>query len=219
VTEQAASRSRADTRLYQVVHKTFRVATTRLITVTEKLEPSALQPIIGAQWSFYEAVLHDHHRTEDTIVFPALLAVRPDMDTLVEKLEDEHRQLIPAMDTASAAVTSFEHQPDTVRQKTMLDDLIAIRELFFPHLDVEDAQILPAIAESIPRKEWERLDKQALKSIPRQHLPKAVGALDEIIQGLPEEERPPPPPLPIRVMLAVSWRRKWTEWRKPLLVS
>jgi hypothetical protein len=123
------------------------------------------------------------------------------------------------MDRVSAAVTSFEHQPDTVRQKAMLDGLIAIRDLFFPHLDVEDTQILPAIAESIPPKEWARLDQQALKSIPRQHLPKAVGALDEIIRGLPEEERPPPPPLPIRVMLALSWRRKWTEWSKPLLVS
>jgi hypothetical protein len=79
------------------------------------------------------------------------------MDRLVEKLEDDHRQLIPLMETAGAAVTAFESQPDVLHQTTIRDGLVAIRDLFFPHLDVEDAQILPAIAESIPPKEfWQR---------------------------------------------------------------
>jgi hypothetical protein len=47
----------------------------------------------------------------------------------------------------------------------------------------------------------------------------AVGALDEVMRGLPQKERPPPPPPPIRLMLALSWRKKWTAWVKPLLVS
>ena len=100
----------------------------------------------------------------------------------------------------------------------MHDGVVAVRELFFPHLDIEDEKILPAIAESIPPKEWDRMDKAALKSIPREYLPTAVGALDEFIQGLPKEERPPAPPPPIRVMLALSWRKKWSSWVKPLLV-
>lgn len=64
---------------------------------------------------------------------------------------------------------------------------------------------------------WDRLDKRALKPIPRRYLPTAVGALDEVIQRMPDAERPPTPPQ-IRLMLALSWRRKWTAWVKPLLV-
>ena len=45
-----------------------------------------------------------------------------------------------------------------------------------------------------------------------------LGFLDDVIQGMPEAERPPPPPLPIRVMLALSWRKKFAAWMKPLLV-
>jgi hypothetical protein len=100
----------------------------------------------------------------------------------------------------------------------MHDAVVAVRDMFLPHLDIEDEQILPAIAVSIPPKEWERMDKAALKAIPRQHLPTAVGAIDEVVQGLAKEERPPPPPLPIRVMLTLSWRKKWSIWVKPLLV-
>jgi len=93
-----------------------------------------------------------------------------------------------------------------------------VRDMFFPHLDAEDEKVLPAIAQSIPPKEWERLDKAALKSIPREYLPRAVGALDEVIQQLPKQEQPPPPPPPIRLMLVLSWRKKWSTWVKPLVV-
>ena len=62
------------------------------------------------------------------------------------------------------------------------------------------------------------MDNEALNSIPRPYLPKAVGALDEVIRSLPEDERPLGPPPPIRFMLAVSWRRRWTEFVKPLVV-
>jgi hemerythrin-like domain-containing protein len=217
--ERASSESRADTRLLQAVHKTFRLATTRLVDATEKLQPSALRPIIGPRWSFYAAVLHQHHHNEDDSAFPALLAVRPDMDTLIEKLEDDHRGLATAVDNVGVAVIAFEKQPDPDHQKTMHDAIVAVRDLFFPHLDVEDAQIIPAFAQSIPPKQWESMDQEALKSIPRQYLPTAVGAIDEVIRDLPKQERPPPPPLPIRLMLALSWRRKWAAWVKPLLAS
>jgi hypothetical protein len=63
--------------------------------------------MIGARWAFYTAVLHQHHHTEDTSVFPALLSVRPDLKTLVLNLEKGHRQLINALDAAEAAITDF----------------------------------------------------------------------------------------------------------------
>src|SRR5262249_517636 len=108
--------------------------------------------------------------------------------------------------------------PDAAHQKPMHDELLAVRDLFFPHLDTEDEEILPAIAESIPPREWERLDKAALKSIPRQYLPTAVGALDEVIQGSPKDEQPAPGRVAVELMVGVSWRKKYSTWVKPLIV-
>ncbi|MGB9111362.1 MAG: hemerythrin domain-containing protein [Acidimicrobiales bacterium] len=213
-----ASESHADTRLFYIVHKTFRLGTNRLVDGTEKLPASVLQPAIGSAWNFYSGVLDHHHRTEDTSILPALVALRPDLEALVNDLANDHRRLIVAIDAVNAAVTAFEQQPDVARQSELHRAMVAVREEFFPHLDVEDAQVIPAITESMPPKEWERLDARALKTMPRRYLPLAVGALDEVIQGLPEQERPPPPPLPIRLMLTLSWRKKWAAWIKPLLV-
>jgi hemerythrin-like domain-containing protein len=208
----------ADTRLYRVVHDAFRLATNRLVDACEKLEPSALRPVIGQYWDFYAAILHHHHHDEDADAFPALLAVRPDMATFIETLEEDHRQLIRTMGAVDSAVAAFDKEPDATHQKAISEAVIRVREMFFPHLDAEDEKIVPAVAESISPKEWERLDNKALRSIPMKYMPKAVGALDEVIQKLPQQEQPPPQPSPIRLMLAVSWRKKWSAWVKPLLV-
>jgi hemerythrin-like domain-containing protein len=210
--------AQTDIRLYHVVHEMFRRSTTRLVDATAKLEPSALQTVIRPYWDFYTAILHHHHQTEDESLFPALVALRPDMRSTIDRLEDEHVELAPNIDAVEAAVTAFMKRPDAAAKDAMHEALVALRAWFFPHLDVEDEKVLPAIAESIPQKQWNQLDKAALKSIPRKHLPSAVAALDEVIQSLPEEDRPAPPPPPIRIMLALSWRKHWTAKVTPLLV-
>jgi hemerythrin-like domain-containing protein len=207
-----------DIRLYRVVHETFRRSTTRLVDATAKLEPEALEPAIRPYWDFYRAILHHHHHTEDVSVFPALLTVRPEMRSTIDMLEDEHVELGPNIDAVEIAVTTFVKHPNSSAQRAIHDALVTLRDWFFPHLDLEDEKILPAIAESIPPKQWNQLDKAALKSIPRAHLEDAVSALDEVIQGLPVQDRPEPPPLPIRLMLAVSWRKRWSAMVQPLLV-
>jgi len=210
--------SQTDIRLYRVVHETFRRSTTRLVDATAKLEPSALEPVIRPYWDFYTAILHHHHHTEDVSVFPALVAVRPGMRSTIDRLEDEHVELAPNIDAVEGAVAAFVKRPDASSQQVVHEALVALRDWFFPHLDLEDEKVLPAIAESIPPKQWDQLDKAALKSIPRKYLPSAVGALDEVIRSLPEQDRPAPPPPPIRVMLSLSWRKQWTARVTPLLV-
>jgi hemerythrin-like domain-containing protein len=207
-----------DIRLYRVVHEMFRRSTTRLVHATAELEPSVLAPVIGPHWAFYAAILNHHHHTEDESVFPALVAVRPEMRATIDMLEDEHVELAPNIDAVEAAVAAFVKRPDASTQESVHVALVALCDWFFPHLDLEDELILPAIAESIPPKQWDRLDKAALKSIPRKLLPSAVGALDEVIRTLPERDRPPPPPPPIRIMLSLSWRKQWMATVEPLRV-
>lgn len=215
--EQSASLPGADTRVWLAVHKTFRLATDRFVAATERLEPSVLEPLIGTRWSFYTSVLDHHHHTEDDSIFPALIAANPEMKDLIAELEDDHRRLIDRMTAVDEAVASFEKHPDLPNRQAVRDAVVALRDEFFPHLDVEDARVVPAVAQSVPPAEWKRIDNEALRTIPRKWLPMAVGALDEVIRSLPEAERPPPPPLPIRVMLALSWRKKWADWIRPTL--
>jgi hemerythrin-like domain-containing protein len=216
--EQTGSVARADTRLLQAVHKAFRLATDRFVDATERLEPSALAPIIRDRWSFYATVLHHHHHNEDDIAFPALVAVRPEIKELLATLGSDHQRLNAHMDAVDAAVSSFEKQPDPESREAVHRALVVVRDEFFPHLDTEDELVIPAFAESIPPAQWDRMDNQALRTIPRTWLPTAVGALDEVIRRLPESERPLPPPVPVRAMLRLSWRKKYAAWIEPMVV-
>ena len=160
--------SQTDIRLYRVVHEMFRRSMTRLIDATAKLEPSGLQPVIRPQWDFYTAILDHHHHTEDVSIFPALLTVRPEMRTTIDLLEDEHVELAPNIDAVESAVAAFVKLSDQSTQHAVqAHPLVALRDRLSPHLDLEDEKILPAVAESIPPKQWDQLDKAALKSIPR----------------------------------------------------
>ena len=208
----------ADTRLLQAVHKTFRLNTTRLVDATAKLEPADLETTIGPYWDFFSGILHYHHHTEDTEEFPVLAGVYPDIKPLVEELGRDHEKLVGVIDGIDAAVKDFQKQPDASRRDAIHTAALELQGLFFAHLDIEDTKVIPMFAKWIPADQWAQMDAKALRGIPKPLLPYAVGALDEVIRSLPEAERPSPPPVPVRVFLALSWRKKWAGLSKPILV-
>ena len=207
----------ADIRIIQAVHNTFRTGLTRLIDATAKLEPSALATRIGPYWEFYEGILDYHHHNEDDEDFPLLASYYPDIQPLVDQLGADHRQMLEVMARVHAAVDSFEKAPDVAGRDAINAGAVELRDLFFPHLDREDAEVLPMYAKWIPPEVWDKLEKKALKNIPKPQMAYAVGALDETIRSAPEAEQPEGPPLPVKIFLALSWRKKWAGLVQPLL--
>src|SRR5262249_24651471 len=95
--------------------------------------------------------------------------------------------------------------------------IAAIRDELFPHLDVEDAELLPVAAQSVPAAEWKQMSEHALRTVPKQDMPVIAGLLDEVVRSLPKSEWPDPPPLVIRFLLAVSWRKRYARFTEPLV--
>jgi hemerythrin-like domain-containing protein len=207
----------ADIRLIQVVHNTFRTGLTRLIDATAKLEPSDLQSTVGPYWDFYSAILDFHHHNEDDEDFPMLAGYYPDIQPLVDELGADHRQMLEVMAKVHAAVESFQRTPDVAGRDAINAAAVELRDLFFPHLDREDAEVLPMYAKWIPHDRWAKLETKTLKSIPKPQMPYAVGAIDETIRSTPEAQRPEGPPLPVKIFLSLSWRKKWAGMAQPLL--
>jgi hemerythrin-like domain-containing protein len=207
----------ADIRLIQVVHNTFRTGLTRLIDATAKLEPSDLQSTVGPYWDFYSAILDFHHHNEDDEDFPMLAGYYPDIQPLVDELGADHREMLEVMARVHAAVEAFQRTPDVAGRDAINAAAVELRDLFFPHLDREDAEVLPMYATWIPHDKWAKLETKTLKSIPKPQMPYAVGAIDETIRLTPEAQRPDGPPLPVKVFLSLSWRKKWAGMVQPML--
>ena len=207
----------ADIRLIQVVHNTFRLGITRMVDATAELDPAVLQPSLGPYWAFYSSILDYHHHNEDDHDFPLLVSKYPDIGPLVDELGADHRQMLDVMKRIDTAVAAFQENPDVANRDAVHAGAVELRDLFFPHLDREDADVLPMYAKWIPFDEWDRLETKALKGIPKPYMGTAVGAIDEVIRSTPEAQQPAPPPPPVRIMLSLSWRKKWAGFVRPLL--
>jgi hemerythrin-like domain-containing protein len=207
----------ADTREYLVVHQSLRITLRRFVDATERLDPSKLAALLGPRWALFTRGLHHHHEVEDSDFFPEILRVRPDTSALIERLENEHRDLVARLDTVDGAIAALEANPDPSTKQAAHDAITAVRDFLVPHLDMEDSDLLPVAAESVPGDEWKRISEHALRSLPKDVLPVAAGAIDEVVRSLPEHERPPPPPIFVRFLVAVSWRKRYTKFIEPLV--
>jgi hemerythrin-like domain-containing protein len=209
----------ADIRLIQVVHNMMRLALTRMVEATAVLEPAALQSSVGPYWSYYSSILDYHHHNEDDHDFPLLASYYPDIQPLIDELAADHRQMLDLFKKIDTAAASFQKTPDATNRDAINAGAVELRDLFFPHLDREDAEILPMYAKWIPFDDWDRLETKALKGIPKPYMGTAVGAIDEVIRSTSEAEQPAPPPVPVRILLSLSWRKKWAAFVRPLLVA
>jgi hypothetical protein len=206
----------ADIRLYLVVHQSLRLTLERFVRASERLDPTSLAALLPERWGVLERGLHNHHEHEDSDFFPMIGAANPDQLLLIEQLEREHGSLGALLDAVDGAIAALVASPTDATRRAVHDAIAAVRDTLVPHLDVEDAQLLPAAACTVDAKQWDEVSDRALRSTPRGDMPIVAGVLDEVVRGLPTEQQPPPPPLAMRALLAVSWRRRYAKFIAPI---
>jgi hemerythrin-like domain-containing protein len=208
--------TKADIRDVLVVHTILRQLLDKLIAATERLEPAEAATVIPSRWSLYVRGLHHHHEGEDNDFFPVIVRDAPTTEALVDQLEAEHQELVKLLDATDTAMVTLEQQPSAESRQAARDAMAAVQEQLFPHLDKEESQLLPVAADSVDPAEWKRLGDAAFRSIPRADVPVVSGAFEAVVMSLPPADRPPPPPLFVRVMVSLSWRKRYQKWVAPL---
>lgn len=208
--------TKADIRDVLVVHTILRRMLDTLISATGRLEPTQAASVIPSHWGLYVRGLHHHHESEDNAFFPTVVAAAPTLEPLITQLEHEHQELIKLLDATDAAVATLAREPTSENKQAAGDAMTAVHDQLFPHLDKEETQLLPEAAGAVDPKEWKKLGDDAFRSIPKSDLPVVAGAFEAVVKSLPEADRPPPPPIFVRVMVALSWRKRYQKFMAPL---
>jgi hypothetical protein len=211
-----ADQPHADIRLYLVVHQVLRITLDRFVRASERLDPLTLATVVPERWGVLERGLHSHHEHEDSDFFPMIAAASPDQKPLLEQLGREHVGLVALLDAVDRSIAALVATPTDDTRRAVHDAIAAVRDTLVPHLDVEDAELLPAAARTVDAEEWDDASERALRATPKGDMPIVAGVLDEVVRGLPAERQPPPPPLAMRALLAVSWRRRYAKWIAPI---
>ncbi|MFI5926581.1 hemerythrin domain-containing protein [Micromonospora sp. NPDC051543] len=172
-----------------IIHRVFR----REATVLERLVASAGVGDVARAAQLTAAIreyvggLHHHHHLEDELIWP-LLRERAGLHTdLVTRMEKQHGQLDTSLQAIDALLPQWEGQASAEVRDDVAASLASHRAVLVEHLDEEEEQIIPLIAEHLSVDEWNLVGRRGLEAVPRNKVMHALGAILE--DATPDERR------------------------------
>jgi hypothetical protein len=94
------------------------------------------------EWKSYHGTLHEHHHAEDTMMFPNMRKMHPQLAATIDKLTADHHLIDPLLGRADEAFAAL---PDA---KPAAELVAQLSELLEPHLAIEEAEIVPLLREA-----------------------------------------------------------------------
>ena len=166
-------------RVLLAMHRAMRADSQRLIGAVEALPEGdvGLAEALGRAFAEIVSLIHDHHWTEDDVMYPFLLQRLKSFESDAIRLEDDHVELDAAMSRINARFRLLAHQlTPTLWQDTrshLVDEAATFDSVLIDHLDREEAVVVPAF-ESMPTGEHDTLRKEEAKLTTYRHMKMAV---------------------------------------------
>ncbi|MFZ0714478.1 hemerythrin domain-containing protein [Mycobacterium sp.] len=170
---------RPDTSDMAAVHKVFR---TSLAAGPDFLSSAAgddeRRALIANYYANLMAFLKVHHEGEEELVFPLLIERAPQHAGLVTQAEGQHADVIGRLLAVSESVNSWDLKGDP-QAPDLLNALRSLETSLMPHLDQEEAEIVPLAAEHLTPEEWGALPGHAMRSFDGDKIWLIIGLIRE----------------------------------------
>lgn len=165
----ATSAQRPDTRDMVVIHRVFRREITLLPQLIRAVPDgdAARARVIAAHFADYQLGLHFHHRGEDELIWPLLLA-RVDLEAeTVLRMEAQHEVITRTLKQAAQRIGGWQAAPGADTAGPLLAALGEHRAAVIEHLQDEEDHILPLVEEHLSQAEWDRLGERFAQDAPK----------------------------------------------------
>ena len=179
-------------RVLIAMHKAMRTDSQRLIRAVDTLPASDTHQAaaLGHAFGAIVGLIHDHHWTEDDVMYPFLLERVPTFERDAIRLEDDHVELDAAMARINARFRLLAHQVSArLWQDTrghLLDEAAAFDRVLVDHLDREEAVVVPPFESLLSEADQHTLQKEEAKLSTYRHMRLAVPWV--LANATPEEE-------------------------------
>ena len=107
------------------------------------------------------AFLEVHHEGEELLVFPRLAERAPSSVSLIERMTDQHHDIVGRLEASKTAVTVWSESGD-VAAATAAETLVDLGRTLSVHLDQEEAEVLPLAGQYLSVEEWGELPGHAM---------------------------------------------------------
>ena len=179
-------------RVLIAMHKAMRTDSQRLIRAVDALPAGDTQhaAALGRAFAAIVGLIHDHHWTEDDVMYPFLLERVRTFESDALKLENDHVELDAAMARINARFRLLAHQLSArLWQDTrghLLDEAAAFDRVLVEHLDREEAVVVPSLESMLSEADQHTLSKEEAKLSTYRHMRMAVPWV--LANATPEEE-------------------------------
>jgi iron-sulfur cluster repair protein YtfE (RIC family) len=156
--------------------------------------------------------LHNHHSTEDEVLWPLLMERARPSQALIQRMESQHMVVGAAITRVRALLEPWAANPSAAGSAELHDALDRLVVPLSEHLGEEERDVVPLIAQHVTQEEWEHLGKRAFdKFSPAQRFT-AMGQLLE--EATPEEAARMLAglPAPIRLAWRLIGRRRYERY-------
>lgn len=163
--------SRPDLRVSYLEHRSMRMDAARLVELVGAAQPTDAARLgrLAGWYAGYEGAIHDHHRAEDAVIYPALLARDPSFADAEGELDGEHRMLADRLAVARESLGGLAAASGRSRWERERDEAVqatrALQAIVDAHTGHEEAVAFPRYSATFTATEYEELGKAAWKLV------------------------------------------------------
>ena len=167
-------------RVLMAIHKAMRADSERLIGAVDALPDGDVQRAgaLGRAFAAVVGLIHDHHWTEDDVLYPFLIERVSGFEEAAIRLEDDHVELDAAMARVNGRFRLLAHQlsPRLWRDTRghLGEEVAVFRDVLIGHLDGEEAIVVPAVDSKLSASDQHALHKEESKLATYRHMKMAV---------------------------------------------
>jgi hemerythrin-like domain-containing protein len=163
-------------RVLIAMHKAMRADSQRLISAVDALPAGDTQQAaaLGRAFAAIVGLIHDHHWTEDDVMYPFLLERVRTFERDALRLEDDHVELDAAMARINARFRLLAHQVSAGLWRDtrghLVEEAAVFDRVLVDHLDREEAVVVPAFESLLSEADQHTLKKEEARLSTYRHM-------------------------------------------------
>lgn len=168
-----------------LIHGLFRQAFSRAADVINQADPSdtsRVNLIANHYWEMLQ-FLHDHHLSEDEILWGLLKQRAPETIPIVDELKQQHDVIAQQITQLVQRLEDWRNNPTA--KEPLTTEMAEFAVLVEAHLSQEEQTAKPVAAKVLKQAEWDQMRKGRKSEIPMKRLPMLLGMM---LESSPKEE-------------------------------
>lgn len=168
-----------------MIHGLFRQAFSRAAGVIDQTDPSDTSRVNLVANHYWEMLqfLHDHHLSEDEVLWDLLKQRAPETIPFVDELKNQHEVIARQITKLVQRLEDWRNHPTAKEELTT--EMAEFAALVEDHLTQEEQTAKPAAARVLKQVEWNQMRKGRKSEIPMKRLPILLGMM---LESSPKEE-------------------------------